>query len=61
MSTFKFDRIIENVFSLIEKKGKDLTGDGKIDKDDYFAARDAAIKKAKFGKKAKKTEEDDKD
>ena len=30
-----------------EKKGKDLTGDGKIDSKDYLAARDAAIKKAK--------------
>ena len=30
-----------------EKKGKELTGDGKIDSKDYLAARDAAIKKAK--------------
>jgi hypothetical protein len=28
-----------------EKKGKDLTGDGKIDSNDYLAARDRAIKK----------------
>jgi len=28
-----------------EKKGKDLTGDGKIDSNDYLAARDMAIKK----------------
>jgi hypothetical protein len=31
---------------LNEKKGKDLTGDGKIDSADYLAARDKAIKKA---------------
>ena len=29
-----------------EKKGKDLTGDGKIDSKDYLAARDLAIQKA---------------
>ena len=29
---------------LNEKKGKDLTGDGKIDSADYLAARDKAIK-----------------
>ena len=29
-----------------EKKGKDLTGDGKIDSADYLKARDIAIKKA---------------
>lgn len=31
----------------LEKKGKDLTGDGKIDSKDYLAARNTAIKKAK--------------
>ena len=30
-----------------EKKGKDLDGDGDVDSQDYLAARDAAIKKAK--------------
>ena len=30
-----------------EKKGKDMDGDGDIDSQDYLAARDAAIKKAK--------------
>ena len=30
-----------------EKKGKDVDGDGDVDSDDYLAARDAAIKKAK--------------
>ena len=33
--------------SMEEKKGKDLDGDGDVDSDDYLAARDAAIKKAK--------------
>ena len=32
--------------SLGEKKGKDHDGDGDIDKDDYMAAKDKAIKKA---------------
>ena len=32
---------------LNEKKGKDLDGDGDVDSDDYLAARDKAIKKAK--------------
>jgi len=33
-------------YSLNEKKGKDHDGDGDIDKDDYMAAKDKAIKKA---------------
>jgi len=33
-----------------EKKAKDLTGDGKIDSNDYLKARDIAIKKAKAKK-----------
>lgn len=32
---------------LAEKKGKDMDKDGDIDSDDYMAAKDAAIKKAK--------------
>lgn len=32
---------------LSEKKGKDMDNDGDIDSDDYMAAKDAAIKKAK--------------
>lgn len=36
---------------LKEAKGKDLDKDGDIDSDDYLAARDAAIKKAKAGMK----------
>ena len=31
-----------------EKKGKDLTGDGKVDSADYLKARDIAIKKSKI-------------
>ena len=31
---------------LFEKKGKDHDGDGDVDKDDYMAAKDAAIKKS---------------
>ena len=38
---------VKLVDKMAEKKGKDLTGDGKIDSKDYLAARDAAIKKAK--------------
>ena len=33
--------------SMEEKKGRDLDGDGDVDSDDYLAARNAAIKKAK--------------
>ena len=40
-------------FRIKEKKGKDLDGDGDIDSDDYLAARDAAIKKAKAKKEMK--------
>ena len=37
----------DEIHVMDEKKGKDLDGDGDIDSDDYLAARDAAIKKAK--------------
>ena len=40
-------------FDMDEAKGKDLDGDGDIDSDDYLAARDAAIKKAKAKKEMK--------
>ena len=36
----------DEVIALAEKKGKDHDGDGDIDKDDYMAAKDKAIKKA---------------
>ena len=40
----------DDTIEVMEKKGKDMDGDGDIDSDDYLAARDAAIKKAQ-GKK----------
>jgi len=39
---------------LIEKKGIDLTGDNKVDSEDWKAARDIAIKASKAKKKSKK-------
>ena len=38
--------------SMEEKKGRDLDGDGDVDSDDYLAARNAAIKKAKSMKES---------
>ena len=35
-------------------KSKDLTGDGKVDSEDYLKAKDLAIKKARFKSKEKK-------
>ena len=43
--------------SMEEKKGKDIDGDGDVDSDDYLAARDAAIKKAKSMKELKNENE----
>ena len=43
--------------SLNEKKGKDHDGDGDIDKDDYMAAKDKAIKKA-MGKEVNEAPDD---
>jgi len=43
-----------------EKKGKDIDGDGDVDSDDYLAARDAAIKKAKARKKTNEAISSDK-
>jgi archaellum component FlaC len=39
-----------STFSVNEKKGKDLDGDGDVDSDDYLKARDIAIQKAKAKK-----------
>tara|TARA_R110002167_G_scaffold12667_2_gene53747 strand:+ start:1442 stop:2728 length:1287 start_codon:yes stop_codon:yes gene_type:complete len=38
--------------SMEEKKGRDLDGDGDVDSNDYLAARNAAIKKAKSMKES---------
>ena len=38
--------------NVAEKKGKDFNGDGDVDSDDYLAARNAAIKKAKSMKES---------
>lgn len=38
----------DDTIEVMEKKGKDMDGDGDIDSNDYLAARDAAIKKAKM-------------
>lgn len=42
------EQIVKEIVAqtVAEKKGKDLTGDGKIDSADYLKARDIAIKKA---------------
>ena len=37
---------VTDTYNFQEKKGKDHDGDGDIDKDDYMAAKDKAIKKA---------------
>jgi hypothetical protein len=47
-STVKSDDTVNiGDHSMEEKKGKDFNGDGDVDSDDYLAARNAAIKKAK--------------
>ena len=42
-----YNKYAPDQLKLTEAKGKDLDKDGDIDSDDYLAARDAAIKKAK--------------
>jgi hypothetical protein len=53
--------LLEEAYRLIsESKKKDLTGDGKVDSNDYLRAKDIAIKKAKAekeGKSKKKVDE----
>jgi hypothetical protein len=53
--------LLEEAYRLIsEGKKKDLTGDGKVDSQDYLKAKDTAIKKAKAekeGKSKKKVDE----
>jgi hypothetical protein len=44
-----------------EAKKKDLTGDGKVDSNDYLKARDLAIKKAKTKKEGKPSKKNDKE
>ena len=43
---------VKLVDKMAEKKGRDLDGDGDVDSDDYLAARNAAIKKAKSMKES---------
>ncbi len=52
-STVKSDDTVNiGDHSMEEKKGKDFNGDGDVDSDDYLAARNAAIKKAKSMKES---------
>ena len=44
-----------------EGKKKDLTGDGKVDSQDYLKAKDMAIKKAKAEKEGKSNKKKDED
>lgn len=54
--------LLENAYQLIsEAKKKDLTGDGKVDSQDYLKARDLAIKKAKGEKEGKSKKNDKKE
>ena len=43
----KLREVLETESLRYEKKGKDHDGDGDVDSDDYLAAKDKAIKKAK--------------
>lgn len=51
----------EAYFQINEKKKKDLTGDGKVDSNDYLKAKDLAIKKAKAEKEGKSSKKNDKE
>jgi hypothetical protein len=56
----KDEILLENAYlQVCEGKKKDLTGDGKVDSNDYLAARDAAIKKAQSKKKGSSKKKDD--
>jgi len=51
--------LLEEAYLVVnEAKKKDLTGDGKVDSEDYLKARDLAIKKAKLEKEGKSKKSD---
>jgi hypothetical protein len=56
------EKLMNYAPTIFEKKGKDLTGDGKVDSDDWKAARNNAIKKKMQKESAEMiSEEDDAD
>lgn len=51
--------LLEEAYQTVsEAKKKDLTGDGKVDSNDYLKAKDLAIKKAKAEKEGKSKKKD---
>ena len=56
----EFEAFVDHNYDLLEKKGKDHDGDGDVDKDDYMAAKDKAIKKA-MGKEVEEAKGKDHD
>jgi len=54
--------LLEEAYQAVnEAKKKDLTGDGKVDSQDYLKAKDLAIKKAKAEKEGKSSKKNDKE